>query len=638
MSLTIPPIGSVTQLARHVHCAEDRTGNVRKYWDEDYVRALEAQVQSLLLALEKQSAESKPSPSLSLSDHASQSAEPDAAVEKGLDERHSAAGDGGVNEAYPYARDVFSHEGNVGIAEKYLSGQDRSQLAMEELCVMLWRTNVGDGVTIIDDPKTGSRYSVETRQEPAPPIYKVTPTAQILAYCRQQNLLHEMATLFLKNINREYQFTPYATVDFLQSYPYQPPDEALLHSAAIATGTTFSRMPDAMIIGDAFGEFAESLVFSCCRQNPTAKVIQALMMMTWRSLALGRDHFSWMYISMAAGLCVHLRLHVLALEECEARRLEATEEDIRTFWMFYVADRTAITILGRNCALPWRRVNVPSFDMTFESSTADIYKISFAWQCKLWYLHDQYMDQVFSTTFEALPISQQVRILIASQDNLTTFFRSRPERLHLSGDSTPKPVLQFHLAYQMTILITMPPFLRIFAAISQSSSSPETGNVAGPNSEFMLLVLRSLTAAATAVARLVRSYRRGHGFEEPANPLIIHHLLSAAVVHLMNATSRNPALRHQSTHWLRQCLELLRELETSWPLRAGKSVMIIRILAQRWGVMRALPAELSYQVDLSVPGSERDFGKAGWNSNTNGVHTPLQQAMQHRRWILLLWI
>ncbi|GKT57628.1 C6 transcription factor protein [Colletotrichum tofieldiae] len=585
-------------------------GYEANYWDEDYVRALEAQVQSLLLALEKQGAESEPSPAFSLSDRASQSVEPDATLRESLD-GGDAAENISVNDADPNAQDIFSLEGNGGSASKGAGTQERSQLAMEELCVMLWRTNVGDGVTIIDDPATGSHYSVDPVQQPALPTHHITPTEQVLVYCRQKGLIHEMANHFLENINREHQFTPYTTVDFLQSYPYQTPDEAFLHSAIIAAGTAFSRRSDARIIGDTFAEFAERLVFTCCRQNPTVKVIQGLSMMSWRSLALGRDHFGWMFISMAAGMCVHLRLHVLALVECEARQLEATEQEIRTFWMFYIIDRTAISILGRNCALPWRRVNVPSFDTTFESSGADLAQISFAWQCKLWYLHDQYMDQVFSTTFESLPIPQQVRILVSSQDTLSAFFRSRDDRLHLSGDSTPKPVLQFHLAYQMTILITMPPFLRIFAAISQSSSSSTAGNTTGQNSEFMLLVLRSLTAAATATTRLVRTYRRAHGFATSPNPVIVHHLLSAAIVHLMNSTSWTPALRHQSTYWLRQCLELLRELQESWPVRAIKSVKIIRILAQRWGVMRALPIEFSYQVEPAAPESERDFSTSG---------------------------
>lgn len=126
----------------------------------------------------------------------------------------------------------------------------------------------------------------------------------------------------------------------------------------------------------------------------------------------------------------------------------------------------------------------------------------------------------------------------------------------------------------------------------------------------MLLVLRSLTGAATATSRLVRTYRRAHGFETPPNPVIIHHLLSAAIVHLMNATSWTPALRHQSTYWLRQCLELLRELQIAWPVRAVKSITVIRVLAQRWGVMRALPIEFSYQIEPTAPGADRDYNAA----------------------------
>ncbi|KPM34461.1 hypothetical protein AK830_g12110 [Neonectria ditissima] len=468
--------------------------------------------------------------------------------------------------------------------------------AMEELCVMLWRTNVGDGVTIINDTVTGDQYSLEASQKNC--LSTVVPSEPVLGYSQDQILMHELVSLFLKNINEEYQFTSYISGEFLVDFPNQSIEHAFLHSAIIAVGSTFSTRPNAAKIGDAFAEFAESLIFSCCRQMPSIKVIQGLSMCSWRSLALGRDHFGWIFISMAAGMCVHLRLHVLALGECDARRLEATEQEIRTFWMFYIIDRTAISILGRNCALPWRRVNVPSFDSTFTSATADLSQISFAAQCQMWYLNDQHMDQVFSSSFDVLPIPQQVRLLISSQEALSAFFRSRDHRLHLSGDISPKPVLLFHLAYQMTILITMPPFLRIFASLSQ----PNSKSSLGPTSDYMLLVLRSLTAAATATVRLVRMYKKSIGFEVPPNPVIIHHLLSAAIVHLMNATGHNGSLRSHSTYWVRHSLELLQALSVAWPNRAERSIKVIRVLAQRWGVTSALPLSFSYRVEPSHTG------------------------------------
>lgn len=148
----------------------------------------------------------------------------------------------------------------------------------------------------------------------------------------------------------------------------------------------------------------------------------------------------------------------------------------------------------------------------------------------------------------------------------------------------------------MTILITMPPFLRIFASFSADSELLSHGS----NSEYILLVLRSLTAAATATVRLVRTYKKSLGFDIPPNPVIIHHLLSAAIVQLMNATSNTKSLRNQSTYWVRQCLELLRSLGVPWPNRAERSIKVIRVLAQRWGVTASLPLDFSYRVEPNL--------------------------------------
>jgi hypothetical protein len=268
----------------------------------------------------------------------------------------------------------------------------RSIAAMEELSVMMWRTNIGDGVTIINDPSS-EPHRVDSIESPKPADC-ITPPIKILNYCHDPELIHGLANLFLENINGEHQFTSYKSADFLVGYPSQNFGYAFLHSAILATGAVFSDRPDAAEISDTFAQFAESLVFTCFRNNPGVQVVQGLCMLSWRSLALGRDHFGWTFISMAAGLCVHLRLHVLALDECSARSWQPQAADIRTFWMFYLIDRTAISILGRNCVLPWRRVNVPNFDGTIDPLTADIAQISFTWQCKLWFLHDEQMDQM----------------------------------------------------------------------------------------------------------------------------------------------------------------------------------------------------------------------------------------------------
>lgn len=350
----------------------------RKYWDEDYVASLENQVKTLLAALDAKNAGAA----------ASQSGQP---VDQPAPKVELSSTD--LTARAQHDADLAGDAGPRANKNKAnLEPDARSLAAMEELSVMMWRTNIGDGVTIINE-SADSQHRVDSSTQPGLQDF-ITPPPNVLVYCQDTVLLQELATLFLDNINSEHQFTPYKTTEFLAGYPYQNFGQTFLHSAILSTGAIFSTRPDAKEIAEAFSIFAESLVFTCFRQSPTLQVVQGLCMMSWRSLALGRDHFGWIYISMAAGLSVHLRLHVLALDECESRSWRPHVEDIRTFWMFYLIDRTAISILGRNCALPWRRVNVPNFEASLDPKHADIAQISFMWQCKLWFLHDEQMDQM----------------------------------------------------------------------------------------------------------------------------------------------------------------------------------------------------------------------------------------------------
>jgi len=126
----------------------------------------------------------------------------------------------------------------------------------------------------------------------------------------------------------------------------------------------------------------------------------------------------------------------------------------------------------------------------------------------------------------------------------------------------------------MAILVTMPPFLRLFA-----TTKAENPKIA----QAMPLVLRSIASAAASMVRLVQNYTKKYGFQH-ANPLLIHHLLSAAIVHLMNTTTTSHTFRRYSTRSVRTCLTLLDELGRYWTLRSAKSVDVIKALARRWNV------------------------------------------------------
>ncbi|KAH8651111.1 hypothetical protein BX600DRAFT_554020 [Xylariales sp. PMI_506] len=587
----VPAATGRINLATIQQTAGQRDAYRRKYWDEDYVHSLENQVATLLKALQDSNGSVPASGSGPPVDTAKDPVgSPDRITGGHPRTNHALAST--TPPKGPNTRALVKNAANRGI----YGSEDRSLAAMEELSVMMWRTNIGDGVTIVNNNDTPSSSGHLVGSEKAPFGSSKGSTEQrcppeILEYCNNRKLLEDLVKLFLENINSEHQFVPYRSADdILAGFP-QMQDVALafLHSAILATGAIFSPGSNSGAVGESFAQFAESLVFPCFRQSPSVYVVQGLCMLSWRSLALGRDHLGWTFISMAAGMCVHLRLHVLALDEFAARSWQPRVEDIQTFWMFYLIDRTAISILGRNCVLPWRRANVPNFEASIDLATADIAQISFMWQCKLWFLHDEQMDLIFASKFETMPAQQQTHLLVSMHEALNTFFRSRDERLHLAGNSTSRHVLFFHMAYQMALLITLPPFLRCFA------TTPKTED--GANPDMLLLILRSITGAATTMVRLVRMYRDAHPEQwKTANPVVIHHLLSAGIVHMMNATSHTPSLKTQSARWLRLCMELLVQLGKPWPDRANKTIKVIRVLADRWNVLGALPLQFSHRL------------------------------------------
>ncbi|KAM0335813.1 hypothetical protein ACHAQA_000863 [Verticillium albo-atrum] len=550
---------------------------MRKYWDEDYVHNLEQQVQILLEVVKGHEERQKDGTS------------PPSSDAHQLQPLETALEDSVTSEA-------------AAEQQKTLD-QDRSLAAMEELSVMMWRTNLGDAAVVIQNDLDSGLHQGNHHVEMDMRV--LSPPPSISRYCEDRPLLARLAAVFLDSINREHQFTEYRTTSFIENYPHQPVDLVVLHSAILAVGAAFlsARDPSMVQISEDFARYAAGFLLDVVQFNPSIAVLQGLCILSFRALSLGIDHLGWMFISMAGGLCVHLRLHVLAVDECSTPSREASMAEIRAFWMFYFIDKSAVTILGRNCALPWRRVNVPELESILGASHVkfDLADVSFAWQCRLWYAHDAAMDQICARSFESLPAAQQSRLLVSTLDQLNTFFRSRPTELDLRPGAA-KPVLLFHLQYHMAIMIIISPFLRLSTVSDRPRSGDESRSDMKTSS---LLVLRSITASASDSIRLCRTYHGTFTFDA-AHPVLAHHLLSAALVHLMNATSSSAALRRQSAHWLRVAVELLDRLRVVWPARADKSIRVLRVLARKWGTIGALPLRFSGPIEPSVAAVTKD--------------------------------
>lgn len=178
-----------------------------------------------------------------------------------------------------------------------------------------------------------------------------------------------------------------------------------------------------------------------------------------------------------------------------------------------------------------------------------------------------------------------------SHQSLTDFHSKIDERLRLRKGHLPDSAVWFQMAYNTALLLIHRPLLN-----EPKGSSAAT------------FALRSTTGAAATISRIIRSYRRSRKFGS-ISPQVIDYILSAAVIHLLNATSGKTALGRQAANGLRSCADALTEIYGQWPLIAIKSIQQIQDLARRWNVVWALPINLAHPLrpQENIP----DVGRLG---------------------------
>jgi hypothetical protein len=166
-------------------------------------------------------------------------------------------------------------------------------------------------------------------------------------------------------------------------------------------------------------------------------------------------------------------------------------------------------------------------------------------------------------------------LLTRSHKALEGFYGQVDPRLHVQKDFLSESVVWFQLAYHAALLLIHRPFLNEPAG-----------------SSTLEFALRSATSAAASISRIVRVYKSHQGFATVA-PQVMDYILSAAVIHLLNATSGRTTLGRQSANGIRSCVQALMDMDQKWQVRVQRSIRRIQELANRWRVVWALPISLS---------------------------------------------
>ena len=176
----------------------------------------------------------------------------------------------------------------------------------------------------------------------------------------------------------------------------------------------------------------------------------------------------WVYNSMAASLVVHLGLHFplpADLDHVSLTRKPSDAAGKRVFWSVCVLDRMATLTLGRNCAIPWRRIKIP-FPGICEQVEGCETDTAFALQCRLSYLFDKYMDQIYTFDFDDQDAHSQLQLLMSARDALLGFQDRMNEHCPMPTSTTSNSVpttaaCLLYTSYYMSMILIHRPFLVI---------------------------------------------------------------------------------------------------------------------------------------------------------------------------------
>jgi hypothetical protein len=513
------------------------------------------------------------------------------------DENDGASGDG---EDYDLADSSHTHP-----SRSAADVDGRLPHAVDELSRLLWTTQIGkEGEASFQGPSGSFAFQqpTATRRDNVtelPDAGHADPMAQ--HYIHNVNIKQGLAAAFTEHINTYHHFVGASFDQKALFDPKNPLPLQFLHATVLAAGSCYTENASAVAAGDALTAFAESIALECCREHPSDQVISGLAILSWLKLSREENHMGWVYNSMAASLVIHLGLHFPF--PAGATNTQSTREPLegtksRTFWSVSILDRMATLMLGRNCAIPWRRIKIP-FPEICEQAEGRENETAFALQCRLSYLFDKYMDQIYTFDFDDQDPHSQLQLLMSARDALLGFQTHMNEccPMPASTTSNSKPsaaACLLYTSYYMSMILIHRPFLSV-------SHTDTVRRVA----------FRTMTTAANASTKVLRNLMHYHSPETISKmpfPLV-HHVLTTAVSHLINATSSDDRLRRTSASGLRTCLKALELLEGTWRARAPRAIAAIQELANRWHVVTALPINFSEPLVGSVVANTDGLGR-----------------------------
>ncbi|PNP43363.1 hypothetical protein TGAMA5MH_04820 [Trichoderma gamsii] len=536
------------------HYEVARPARRQKYWDRDYVQALEDQVRMLSASLDQSK-------------------------------------DTGPLESSRRVRQLSPSE-----AANRLPYGPKTLKALHDFSSMKWASLLGqDGAPLLAGPGRFSIFSrtqlptFENESQPSPAPKPIPSTETFLLEIEANvSLKQHLKAHFLENLNPFYKFVDPIWLNFSDLFPHNDTALQLLYSALFGAAAHSSPMASKEM-AETFISYAESLVQKCYLEHLCLPVLQALVILAWykhMQLDSAKGH---LYHYMAIGLSNHLKIGDATQREHTANEVAT----IRTFWSLYFLDRVATPKLGCPSGIPWDVDYITPYIDTVPADAVDMAALTFDHQCRLYHIQQKYIDIMYTSSFDSASSAEKQAMYAKANNEMLEFRKRIDKRLYISRSKTPDRVqVVFWISYHSVLTNLQRPFLNPF----------DPGMV-----QNVPAVFRSATASAMAISRLLRALQSTDEVKY-LPPFIVQHILRCALVHGLGllAVEESGGQRVSSGNfWF--CFRMLGELSMVWKELSEGTTPFALMAARNWGFKGdALPG-------LEAADNERYIGDDGYS-------------------------
>ena len=197
--------------------------------------------------------------------------------------------------------------------------------------------------------------------------------------------------------------------------------------------------------------------------------------------------------------------------------------------------------------------------------------------CELFKIVSEVLDDVYAPRMGWTESEREDRVTQTHLE-LVAFYDRFPSFLKISP-SSQKPALphiyQLHLQYHVAMILLHRPFLKALRRDETIAGTASTSEADDTHS-------RACRASADWISNIFRIYRANYTLRRiPISA--VHCAFTAAIIHLVDVTSPDGALRKKARRRLHTCITSLQEMSTAWAW-SKRSILALKLLAREWHV------------------------------------------------------